>query len=54
MTWNTDGINVWPEADLRPHVLSDECWCHPTDDEGILVHHSMDKREDFENGRSPS
>jgi hypothetical protein len=47
--WRIDGNHVYPTDDLRPHSLTD-CWCHPTDDEGIMVHHSMDQREIYERG----
>lgn len=53
--FDPDGVpHVRPLADLRPHALAADCWCGPTDDEGVLVHHSMDKREEFERGRQPS
>jgi hypothetical protein len=51
---------VYPIDDLRPHILPDSeadgpCWCNPTDDEGVTVHHSLDGREMFETGeRRPS
>lgn len=51
-------IHVAPLDDLRPHVLSTECWCRPLfDDEEdtLLNHNSMDGREAFERGeRLPS
>lgn len=47
--WKVDGTHVVPLDDLRPHVLVD-CWCVPTDDEGVMVHHSMDQRERYERG----
>jgi hypothetical protein len=52
----TDGIqtHVTPIDDLRPHDFDSECWCKPTDDEGIWVHHSMDRREEYEEGRLKS
>jgi hypothetical protein len=33
-----------------PHVHSEECWCVPTDDGGAIIHHAMDRREDYEDG----
>lgn len=37
---------VVPLDDLRAHdALSDECWCGPRLDGGILVHNSADGRE---------
>jgi hypothetical protein len=50
--------HVMPENDLREHVMSADCWCHPAVDEeyeNVLVHNSMDGREAFETGeRKPS
>ena len=46
--------DVWPMNDWREHTLGRECWCKPTpatDDDSILVHNSMDRREDYEQGR---
>jgi hypothetical protein len=51
--WRIDGNNVIPVNDLRPHVLTD-CWCGPDDDDGIMVHHSMDQREMYERGEIKS
>ena len=49
--YETDGLShVIPRRDLREHALSRDCWCSPTEDEGIMVHHSMDRREEFERG----
>lgn len=55
-------LHVVPVADFREHVAEEGCWCHPTLDDGweygqekIFVHHSMDGRESFEEGkRQPS
>lgn len=41
-------IHVIPIGDLRDHEESRTCWCRPTPDEdapSVLVHHSMDGRE---------
>lgn len=46
--------HVHPIDDLRPHTLTADCWCGPTDDDGVMVHHSMDRREEFEMGRVAS
>lgn len=40
--------HVRPLGDLRPHDESHQCWCKPTDDEGVWVHHSLDRREFIE------
>ena len=42
--------HVRPIGDLRPHVLRHDCWCRPTEDDGVWVHHSMDRREEVEAG----
>lgn len=44
------GNHVVPLDDLKEHDVDGACWCHPTDDEGVLVHHSMDGREKIETG----
>ena len=50
-----DPAVVYPIADLRGHdIYSEKCWCHPFWDDGVLVHQSMDRREEYENGRLPS
>ena len=54
--------HVYPVDDLREHVTSDHmgarCWCKPAEEEvngGLLViHNSMDRREEYEQGRKPS
>jgi hypothetical protein len=46
--------HVCPVDDLRPHLVSPECWCHPTDDEGVWVHNAMDRRELVERGEQRS
>lgn len=46
--------HVTPINDLREHELLEACWCQPFDDDGIIVHNSLDKREIFEHDRKPS
>ena len=55
-TFRTDDtvIHVVPLNDLREHEASTTCWCKPTEDDewpDIWVHHSMDRREEYEEGR---
>lgn len=53
----SDKYHVFPINDLREHqVDGGDCWCHPVEDEdGVIVHNSMDGREKFETGeRKPS
>lgn len=51
-------IHVIPLGDLREHQASQSCWCHPDlDDEGglegnIWLHHALDGRESYEEGRA--
>lgn len=47
-------VHVHPVADLRDHELTDTCWCGPTQDDHVMVHHAMDKREEYEEGRKTS
>lgn len=51
-------MHIVPLGDLREHIAEEACWCHPTLDDGweygqekIFVHHSMDGREQFEEGK---
>lgn len=46
--------HVTPIADLREHVLDELCWCRPFIEDGIVVHNSMDRREEYERGRKAS
>jgi hypothetical protein len=53
----SETIHVIPTNDLREHVASTDCWCKPTEDDEyptVWVHNSMDRREEFENGRAMS
>ena len=46
---------VIPTNDLREYQAGCECWCSPRWDDGVLVHNSMDRREEYERGeRKPS
>jgi len=47
----TPDAQVIPRDDLRQHSQSLDCWCHPTVDEGVTIHHSLDERETYEQGR---
>jgi hypothetical protein len=46
--------HVIPLDDLRPHSDSEHCWCNPFDYDGVTVHNSMDRREEYERGRPMS
>lgn len=53
----TESVHVVPLNDLREHTASTDCWCNPTEDDewpDVWVHHSMDKREEYEEGRKAS
>jgi len=41
--------HVLPVDDLREHCMKN-CWCRPTEDEGVVVHNSVDGREFYERG----
>ncbi len=47
-------MHVIPSNDLREHTPFDHCWCKPHEDDGLWVHNSMDRREEYEEGRKPS
>lgn len=58
MTWQALGpfmcfpAAVFPLDDLRSHEPDNEnCWCGPSFDGGVLVHRSMDRREEHEQER---
>jgi hypothetical protein len=54
MEWKVVGNHVLPVDDLREHSMVD-CWCRPFDDEGAIIHNSLDHREFYERGeRKPS
>lgn len=53
---NDDSIHTMPADDLREHISRSNCWCNPTQDDDepdLWVHHSMDRREEYEQGRTP-
>jgi hypothetical protein len=45
--WKVEENHVYPVNDLREHTVA-ECWCNPVDDDGIMVHNSLDGREMYE------
>lgn len=46
---------VFPIGDLRDHDPDNAgCWCRLIWDDGVLVHHAMDRREEYERGRKVS
>lgn len=49
-------FHVYPLNDFRPHEVDGKsCWCNPTvDQDGVIVHNSMDRREEYEEGRKMS
>jgi hypothetical protein len=45
-------VHTIPADDLREHTESSACWCNPREDEpGLWIHNSMDRREEYEQGR---
>ena len=49
-----DLVHVLPIKDLREHRCSVACWCKPELDDGVVIHNSMDRREEYECGRLAS
>jgi hypothetical protein len=49
IAWEIHENHVYPISDLREHSLTD-CWCAPVDDDGVMVHKSLDGCELFERG----
>ena len=48
-------IHVFPPNDIRQHALTAECWCQPIEDDGVLIHNSLDDTEKYESGeRKPN
>lgn len=48
--------HVYPVNDLKDHHC-ENCWCKPTVDHfspNLLVHNSMDRREEYETGKRKS
>ena len=44
-------IHVMPVKDLKEHIDSVDCWCHPTADieePNVIIHNSVDGRESRE------
>lgn len=41
-------VHVAPQDDLLEHVLGRHCWCGPRVEDFVVVHHSVDQREDEE------
>lgn len=45
--------HIVPLDDLKEHEIHRFCWCRPVataDDDDVLVHNSLDGREQFETG----
>jgi hypothetical protein len=38
-------LHVVPNCDLKEHDVDGACWCAPYEDDGVIVHNSMDQRE---------
>ena len=53
-----DRVHVVPIDDLREHEQIEECWCSPViehhENGDVVIHNSMDRREEYENGRKLS
>lgn len=46
----SDPPEVIPVGDTYDHTPGEECWCRPVWRDGVLVHHSADRREMAEEG----
>jgi hypothetical protein len=47
-------FHVMPTNDLLEHRSDEDCWCRPIKEDDVWVHSSMDRREEYEQGRKPS
>jgi hypothetical protein len=46
--------HLLPSADLREHIRTPSCWCHPEPDDEeprVWLHNAMDGRELIETGK---
>lgn len=41
-------IHIYPLGDLKEHELQPHCWCRPRREDGLIIHNSLDRREDYE------
>ena len=47
--------HVVPCGDLKRHQLDPVCWCNPTvDEDGLVIHNTVDGREEYEQGKPVS
>jgi len=44
-------IHVYPKNDLKEHNISIDCWCGAIVEGGVVVHNSLDRREDYEHAK---
>lgn len=45
-------LHVMPINDLREHISKAECFCKPFYvGDGVYLHNSLDRREEYEEGR---
>lgn len=54
--FDTD-VHVLPANDLKPHETSRRCWCCPAEDTEapcVVVHNSLDQREQHQHGGKPA
>jgi len=42
--------HVVPINDLKEHEQSEDCWCEPVVDGGVVIHNAIDEREKYETG----
>lgn len=44
--------HVIPAEDVREHEPLAKCWCAPTEDDGVLVHHATDEGDGLKRGNA--
>jgi hypothetical protein len=44
--------HIYPVEDLKPHDMTDDCWCAPCVEDDLVIHNAMDERETYEQGRA--
>lgn len=54
MSWGVVGRHVIPVDDQREHYTIVHCWCIPTIDDGVIIHHALDCREYYEPDFDPT
>ncbi len=48
MTDVTPLVHILPQGDLSEHIPKLKCWCCPEEDEGVVIHRALDRRDLYE------